>query len=145
MLSDLGRQTITQNKLSIHVESGDIFYDNHNTEENFYSFLLSQQNDEAAYVLKTFSYSDTFEKYITSFLQLFSIDDQEKFDLLAFKDSKYLLYRFNDFVQMYGNPRYKLLHTRKMLDAVGLQKVEEKNNQFLIEKVILGVEFENAY
>ena len=41
---------MTQNKLSIHVECDDIFYDNHNTEENFYSFLLSQQNDEAAYV-----------------------------------------------------------------------------------------------
>ena len=89
LLSDLGRQTMTQNKLSIHVESGDIFYDNHNTEENFYSFLLSQQNDEAAYVPKRFSYSNTFEKYITSFLQMFSIDDQEKFDLLAFKNSKY--------------------------------------------------------
>ena len=89
LLSDLGRQTMTQNKLSIHVESGDIFYNNHNTEENFYSFLLSQQNDEAAYVPKKFSYSNTFEKYITSFLQMFSIDDQEKFDLLAFKNSKY--------------------------------------------------------
>ena len=40
---------MTQNKLSIHVDSGDIFYDNHNTEENFYSFLLSQQNEEAAF------------------------------------------------------------------------------------------------
>ena len=76
---------------------------------------------------------------------MFSIDDQEKFDLLAFKNAKYLFYRFNDFVKMYGNPRYKLLHTRKMLDTVGMQKVEEKNNQFLIEKIILGVEFENAY
>ena len=46
---------------------------------------------------------------------------------------------------MYGNPRYKLLHTRKMLDTVRLQKVEEKNNQFLIEKIILVVEFENSY
>ena len=73
LLSDLGRQT--QNKLSIHVESGDIFYDNHNTDENFYSFLLSQQNDEAAYVPKKFSYSNNFEKYISSFLQNFSIDD----------------------------------------------------------------------
>ena len=145
LLSDLGRQVMTQNKLSIHVESGDIFYNNHNMEENFYSFLLSQQNDEAVYVPKNFSYSDTFEKYITSFLQLFSIDDQEKFNLLAFKNSKYLFYRFNDFVKMYGNPRYKLLHTRKMIDTVGQQKVEQKNNQFLIEKVILGVEFENAY
>ena len=51
-LSDLGRQTMTQSKISIHVESGDIFYNNHNTGDNFYSFLLSQQNDEAAYVPK---------------------------------------------------------------------------------------------
>ena len=144
LLSDLGRQVMTQNKLSIHVESGDTFYDNQNTEENFYSFLLSQQNDEAAYVPKNFSYSNTFGKYITDFLQ-FSIDDQEKFDLLAFKNSKYLFYRFNNFVKMYGNSRYKLLHTRKMLDTVGMQKVEEKNNQFLIEKMILGVQFKNAY
>ena len=43
---------MAENKLSIHVESGDIFYDNHNTSENFYSFLLSQQNNEAAYVPK---------------------------------------------------------------------------------------------
>ena len=35
LLTDLGRQTMAQNKLSIHVESGDIFYDNHNTGENF--------------------------------------------------------------------------------------------------------------
>ena len=141
--SDLGRQTMIQNKLSIHVESGNIFYDNHNTEENFYSFLLSQQNDEAAYVPKKFSYNNTFEKYITSFLQNFSIDDQEKFDLLAFKNSKYLFYRFSDFVKSYRNPRYKLLHTRKMLDSVAMKKVEDKNKQFLIEKIIHGVEFEN--
>ena len=50
LLSDLGRKTMTQNKLSVHVESGDIFYDNHTTGENFYSFLFSQQNDEAAYI-----------------------------------------------------------------------------------------------
>ena len=145
LLSDLRRKTMTQNKLSIHVESGDIFYDNHNTEENFYIFLLFQQNDEAAYVSQKFSYNNTFEKYITSFLQNFSIDDQETFDLLAFKNSKYLFYRFNDFVKIYGNPRYKLLHTRKMLDSVALKKLEDKNKQFLVEKINHGVQFENFY
>ena len=136
---------MTQNKLSIHVESGDIFYDNHNTGENFYSFLLSQQNDEAAYVPKKLSYRNSFEAYISTFLQDFSIDDQEKFDLLAFKNSKYLFYRFNDFIKAYGNPRYKLLHTRKMLDTLGMKKVEEKKKQFLIEKIIYGVQFEDLY
>ena len=119
LLSDLGRKTMTQNKLSIHAESGDIFYDNHNTGENFYNFLLSQQNDEAAYVPKKLSYKNSFEAYIGSFLQSFSIDNQEKFDILAFKNSKYLFYRFNDFIKVYGNPSCKLLHTRKMLDSVG--------------------------
>ena len=71
LLSDLGRQTMTQNKLSIHLELGDIFYDNHNTDKNFYNFLLSQQNDEAAYVPKKFSYNNSFEKYITTFFAPF--------------------------------------------------------------------------
>ena len=106
---------------------------------------MSQQNNEAAYVPKTFSYRNSFENYITTFLQDFSVDDQEKFDLLAFKNSKYLFHRFNDFVKAYGNPRYKLLHTRKMLDTVSMKKVEEKNKQFLLEKIIHGVEFENLY
>ena len=130
LLSDLDRQTMTQNKLSIHVELGEIFYDNHNTGENFYSFLLSQQNDEAAYVPKKFSCRNSFEAYISSFLQSFSINDQEKFDLLAFKNSKNLFYRFKDFIKAYGNPRYKLVHTKKMLGTVGLQKVEQKISSF---------------
>ena len=68
LMSDEGRRLMTQNKLSIHVETGDIFYNNHNTEENFYNFLLSQQNEEAAFVQKRFSYSNSFENYITQFL-----------------------------------------------------------------------------
>ena len=76
---------------------------------------------------------------------MFSIDDQEKFDLLELKNSKNLFYRFNDFVKAYGNPRYKLLHTRKMLDSVGLKKVEDKNKEFLMEKIIHEVELENFY
>ena len=91
------------------------------------------------------SYNKSFEEYISNFLQQFSIDDQGKFDLLAFKNSKYLFYRFNDFIKAYGNPRYKLLHTRKMLDTVAVEKIEEKNKQFLIEKLIHSVEFEDLY
>ena len=34
--------------------------------------------------------------------------------------------------------------TRKMLDSKALEKLENKNKQFMIEKIIQGVEFENA-
>ena len=105
----LGRQVMTQNKLSIHVESGDIFYENHNIGENL------------------------------------KLDDVEKYDLYAHKNWKYLFYRFNDFIKTYGNPRQKIKHTRKMLDSVGIQKMEEKSKQFLVEKLIHGIEFKNPY
>ena len=32
-----------------------------------------------------------------------------------------------------------------MLDSVGIQKIEEKNKQFLVEKIIHGIEFESMY
>ena len=32
-----------------------------------------------------------------------------------------------------------------MLDYVGMQKIEEKKKQFLIEKIIHGVKFKNPY
>ena len=34
LMPHLGRQVMTLNKLSVHVESGDIFYENHNIGEN---------------------------------------------------------------------------------------------------------------
>ena len=50
---------MTQNKLSVHVESGAIFYENHNAGENFYNFLFAQQNDDAAFIPEKVSYSNT--------------------------------------------------------------------------------------
>ena len=96
LMSDLGRQVMTENKLSIHVESGDVFYKNYNTGGNFITFIT-------------------------------------------------LFYRFNDYIKAYGNSRHKIKHTWKMLDTVGMQKIAEKSKQFLIEKIIHSVEFENPY
>ena len=39
---------MANNSLSIHIESGDIFYENFNTGENFYNFILAQQDDQTA-------------------------------------------------------------------------------------------------
>ena len=136
---------MTQSELSIHVESGDIFYENYNTGENFYNFLLTQQNDDAVFIPKKLSYWNTFETYISQFLHVFSIDDIEKYDLYMHKNSKYLFYCFNDYIKAYGNDKRKIKHSRKMIDSVGMQNVEEKSKQFLAEKIIHGIEFQNPY
>ena len=47
------------------------------------------------------SYRHSFEKYTEIFLPSFSIDDVEKFDLFANKNSKYLFYEFNDEIEAF--------------------------------------------
>ena len=81
LMFDMGRQVMASNRLLIHVETGDIFYENHNTGENFYNFLVTQKSEEAAFIPKKFSYRNTFEVYISQFLQTFSLDDVEKKNL----------------------------------------------------------------
>ena len=62
---------MTENKLSIHVESGDIFYENHNTGENFYNFFLAQQNDDAAFIPKNFVIAEVLKAILVSFYRRF--------------------------------------------------------------------------
>ena len=52
---------MTSNKLSMHADTGDNFYENHNTGESFYNFLIAQQNEEAAFIAKEFSYKKQFQ------------------------------------------------------------------------------------
>ena len=76
-----GQNVMTNNILSIHVESGNISYQNLNSSENFYSFPLPQQDETKSIVPKQVSYNYSFEKYIKSYLPSFSIDKAEKYDL----------------------------------------------------------------
>ena len=43
--SDTGSQIFRENMLPIHIETRNIFYDNYNTKESIYSFLLNRQHE----------------------------------------------------------------------------------------------------
>ena len=144
LCSDQGQNIMTNNSLSIHIESGNIFYQNFNTNENFYSFLLPQQDETKAIIPKRIAYHYSFDKYIENYLPSFSVDDIEKLDLYANKNSKYVSYKFNDLIEsLQGEEKLIIRHTTKVKDSVSLNAIEEKDRQFLIEKIIHGIEFNN--
>ena len=136
---------MTNNSLSTHIESGDIFYQNFNTGENFYNFTIAQQNDQTTPLHKRISYHHSFKQYIQNFLPLFSVDDVKEFDLYSNKNAKYLFYGFNDYIKMSGEKKQIIKHTLKIKDSIGLKKIEEQDQQFLVEKIIHGDEFQNPY
>ena len=139
LVSDEGQNVMANNSLSIHVESGNIFYQNFNMNENFYSFLTAQQEETKVIIPKCISCHYSFEKYINKYLPSFSVDDTEKFDLFANKNSKYLFYRFNDQIEALGGEKQIIQHTAKMKDSISLKKkVEERD-------IIYSIEFSNLY
>lgn len=114
-----GQNIVTNNSLSIHVESGNIFYQKLNTNKNFYSVLLAQQDETKQMIPKRISNHYTFEKYIKNYLPSFPIEEAEKFDLLFKKTSKYLLCKFNDWIEALEAEKLLIRHTSKAEKPTG--------------------------
>ena len=91
LCSDMGQNKMTNDSFSIHIETGDIFYNDFNTKENFNSFLLAQQDELKQFIPKRISYHYSFEKYTRSYLPSFSLEEIDRFDMLSNKNQKYLL------------------------------------------------------
>ena len=125
---------MTNNSLSIHIESGDIFYNDFNTKENFCNFLLARQDESKQIIPKRIFYHHSFERYTREYILSFLLEQIDKFDMVSNKNSKYLLYKFNDRIESMNAEKYLIKHTSKIKDEVGSQKIEEKDKQFLIEK-----------
>ena len=107
---------------------------------------MEKHDETKALIPKRIAYHYSFEKYIKNCLPSFSVDDIEKFDLFANKNSKYLLYKFNDWIEsLQGTEKLTIRHTAKAKDSFGLKKIEDRDRKFLIEKMVHGTEFNNPY
>ena len=92
----------------------------------FYSFLLAQQDETKKIIPIRIAYHHSFEKYIKSYFLSFSIEEAEKFDLYPNKNSKYLLYKFNNLIESLGAVKLLIRHTSKAQATNGLKKKMRK-------------------
>ena len=114
LTSDIGSQIFRENMLSIHIETGNIFYDNYNTGESIYKFLMRQQDDTKKIHA---AYKDSFSNYKKYFLDDTDAETMDKFYFFTNKNVKYLLYKFNDYLLFRNLPTVpvsiqKLLKTK---------------------------------
>ena len=130
LCSGMGQNILTNNSLSIHVERGNIFYDNFSTNENFYNFLLAQQDETKRFIPKRISYHRSFERYMKQFLPAFSLEESDKYDFLTNKSSNYLLYKFSDWIELLNAEKIKIRHFSVVKNDVGLIGIEKKTTSF---------------
>ena len=60
--------------------------------------------------------------------------------MLSNKNLKYPLYKYNDCIEAMDAEKILIRHASKAKDEVGLPKIEERNKQFLIEKIVSEIE-----
>ena len=90
-------------------------------------------------------YGGTFEQYLSEFLPAFDADADAKLDTLTNKSIKYLFYRYNDYLVYKGFDPLPIIHTKLSADEVVMEKLRNRDWQYLIESLIYKVEKEKDY
>ena len=136
--SDSCQEIIIENKLKIHIEIGYIFFNNLDTNESIYGFFQQQENQSKAKINFEFSFTDSYEDYIDWFVQGFKGNEDQKYDVLTNKNSKYLFYRFNDYLDGLLQPIKLVLHSVITDDDLALDIIRNENWQYFIETILVA-------
>ena len=134
--SDVGSQILRKNQFSIHIETGNIVFDNCNKGESIYDFLLTQQDDTKKIIHATLPHTDSFSNYIKYFLGDIDADTVDKFDFFTNKNVKYLFYRFNNYLLFRSQPTVPVRHSKISENKIVLEEVQNRDWQYLVESAI---------
>ena len=143
--SDIGSQIFRENMLSVHIETGNVFYDNSNKNKSIYSFLLKQQDETKQIMHATLTYKDSFSNYLKYFLDDLENESVEKFDFFAHKSLKYLFYKFNDYLLFNRLNTVPVRHSRINENKIVTEKIQNRDWQYLVESVIKLVEHDKTH
>ena len=102
LVPDFGSQILKEYMLSSNIETGNIFFNNYNTNESVYEFLVIQQDETKKIIHATLSDRDPFANYIKYFVDDIDPGTIDKFDFFTNKNAKYLFFRFSDLL-LYNN------------------------------------------
>ena len=101
---------MTVNKLKIHIESGNIYHNNTDTNESIYGFFKNQEDETKKWIDFEFVLPDDYEDYFMKYLVNIKDGEDEKYDMLTNKNSKFLFYHFNDYLRQINEPTKPVLH-----------------------------------
>ena len=79
------KSMIDENRLSIHIESGDILFDNENIRESIYSLMYVQQNYKKKLLKLELFYTGGFDSYLYTYLTAIKSINDDKYDMLTHK------------------------------------------------------------
>ena len=130
------KNILENNKLKIHVESGKIFYDNEDTNESIFNFISAQNNPISGEISRNFAFDQDYKTYFQWVGSAFDETERNKLDILTNLNSKFLFYRFNDFLQQKGRKTKNIKHSVVTEDYIAGEKIQDKSWKYFVESVL---------
>ena len=133
--SNICEKILKDNKLKIHIETGNIYYDDRDTNESIFDFILNQQNPVTGYIKHKFIYDRDYVSNFDRLVSDFTTFEQNKLDVFKFKNSKYLFYRFNDFLHESKSPTQRIKHSTTSEDYQVTEEIQNQNWQYFVASI----------
>ena len=98
--------------------------------------MKNQQDSSKGKINFNLTHDGNYNGYYKWILNGFEAYEKTKLDLLTFKNTKYLLYRFNDLLESTGQPIILIKHSKVTDDYIAAEEIQNQNWQYFIERVI---------
>ena len=134
--SEYCRKIFETNNLKIHIETGNIYYQDRDTNESIFHFIQNQQNITKGLVQKDFKFSSNYKDYFQWILNQFDAHEKTNYDLLSFQNTKFLVYRYNDILLSGGNDIIKIRHSQLTNDYLAAAEIQNQDWQYFVERIL---------
>ena len=134
--SDVCKKILMDNKLKIHIETGNIYYDNTYTNESLHNFILAQNNPISGEIEHSFTFDRDYVTYFEWLINAFSTSKKERLDIFTNKNSKFFFYHFNDYLQQCDEEIKKIKHSVVTQDYIAAEEIQDKNWQYFVESAL---------
>ena len=143
--SSFCQKLLIENKLKIHIESGNIFFNNLDTNESIYGFFQQQENQSKAKTKhRHFTFTDNYEDYFEWLVRGFKGNEDQKYNVLTNKNLKYLFNLFNDYLEQIFELVKPVCHGVITDDGLELEVIQNKNLQYFIKTILTTCKTNNG-
>ena len=134
--SDQCKQILVNNKLNIHIETGNFYHDDQDTNESILDFFFNQQNPITGVINFDFVCCESYADYFDWLIKAFDSYQKNKLDILTCKNSKYLFHRYNDILQESNLELKKVKHSVVTDNNIAAEEIQNQNWQYFNESVL---------
>ena len=98
--------------------------------------MKNQQNTSKGIINTDLKFDGTYKNYFKWILNGFQVQEKTRYDLFLFKNTEYLVYRFNDFQNSIGEPLTKIRQSVVTENYLAAEEIQNQNWKWFIDRVI---------